>query len=40
MEHIVAAWDMVGHAIDQVVEFAIVLVAAGALVGRKVEICP
>jgi hypothetical protein len=58
MEHIVAAWDMVGLAIDAVEELAIGIaaahvgrkieelaigiaaVAAEALVGRKVEICP
>jgi len=33
MEHIVAAWDMAGLAIDAVVELAIGL-AAEALVGR------
>jgi hypothetical protein len=38
MEHIVAAWDMAGLAIDAVVELAIGLaaVAAEALVGRKI----
>jgi hypothetical protein len=35
MEHIVAAWDMAGLAIDAVVELAIGL-AAEALVGRKI----
>ena len=38
MEHIVAAWDMAGLAIDAVVELAIgpVVAAAEALVGRKI----
>ena len=44
MEHIEAAWDMAGLAIDAVEELAIglaaVVVAAEALVGRQVEICP
>ena len=35
MEHIVAAWDMAGLAIDAVVELAIGL-AAETLVGRKI----
>jgi hypothetical protein len=37
MEHIVAAWDMAGLAIDAVEELAIGLAAAEALVGRKIE---
>ena len=36
MEHIVAAHDTVGLAIDAVVKLAIGLAAAGALVGRKI----
>jgi hypothetical protein len=35
MEHIVAAWNMAGLAIDAVEELAIGL--AAALVGRKIE---